>query len=352
MSRQKILTVLGARPNFVKASALSRYFSNSSIEEITIHTGQHFDYEMSQGFFDALNIEQPKYNLGIAGVSHGKMVGRIIEKVEEIILHEKPSSVLVYGDTDSTLGGAISAAKQNVPVIHVEAGLRSFNNLMPEEKNRRLTDHVSNLLFCPTSTAVQNLDHEGITKGVYQVGDIMYDTSLYAMKKMDIKQKCLDSFGLSDKKFIFLTLHRAENTNDKQHFLKLIQYVENHAKDQNIPVFFPIHPRTNKLINDLGITLPESFIQSGPQGYFETQALLSASHQVFTDSGGLQKEAYFHKVPCVTLRKETEWVETIEAGWNRLWDQESYLPRKAISDYGTGHSAEEIGKIIEKQKFF
>jgi UDP-GlcNAc3NAcA epimerase len=342
-----IQTIIGARPQFIKAAAFSRaLIKHLNIKETIVHTGQHFDANMSDIFFDELNIPKPKYSLNINNGSHGQMTGRMLEGIEAILQQDKPDAVLVYGDTNSTLAGALAATKLHIPVIHIEAGLRSFNRKMPEEINRILTDHVSQYLFCPTKTAVDNLHNEGIKNGVYHVGDIMYDATLYAMDyiktNFSVSQKLM---GLPSD-FAFMTMHRAESTESMQEFETMMHYALEFAKEHDFKIIFPVHPRTKPLVQKM--QLDDTFVILEPLSYFENQYCLSKARFVLTDSGGLQKETYFHRVPCITLRQETEWVETIECGWNRLWTVESYKPRKDITDYGDGDCAGEIIHILLK----
>lgn len=339
----QIFTVIGARPQFIKAAPVSRAIAEAGMSEVIAHTGQHFDALMSDVFFDELDIPKPGYNLEVNSLGHGAMTGRMLEKLEEAMLAEKPDLVLIYGDTNSTVAGAIAAAKLNIPVAHVEAGLRSFNRRMPEEVNRVVADHVSALLFCPTQTAVANLAAEGITKGVHAVGDVMYDTTLAAVKRAESRSTIIETMGLTPRGYAVATIHRAENTDDPERFARVVAWLEDAARQT--PVVMPVHPRTRKLLASRGLT-PAGLTLIDPIGYLDMARLLSQAAAVFTDSGGLQKEAYFHRVPCVTLRDETEWVETIEAGWNRLWTSDSYAPRRDIADYGDGHSATAIARLL------
>ncbi len=342
----KILTVVGARPQFIKAATVSRTIrSTKNHEEVMVHTGQHFDAEMSDVFFSELRIPQPKYSLDIHGGGHGRMTGRMLEAIEEVIDVERPEVALVYGDTNSTLAGALAATKLHVPVAHVEAGLRSFNREMPEEINRVLTDHMSEVLFCPTTTAQTNLDKEGITANVHNVGDVMYDASLFAVEKMGQRDSILERLGLTAKAYVLCTIHRAENTDDKRKFAALLKLLQKVASDHC--VVFPIHPRTRKAMENHGFS-PGPIRVIDPVGYLDMNELLAGASEVYTDSGGLQKEAYFHRSPCVTLRGETEWVETIQAGWNRLWTEDRYEKRREIEEYGDGSAAEKIVEILEQ----
>ncbi|NMB99971.1 MAG: UDP-N-acetylglucosamine 2-epimerase (non-hydrolyzing) [Thermoanaerobaculaceae bacterium] len=307
-----IVTIVGARPQFIKAVALSKALEKMRIKEIIIHTGQHYDYEMSQIFFDTLGLKEPKYHLEIGSLSHGAQTGRMVEKIEEVLLKEKPKGVIVYGDTNSTLAGALASVKLHIPVFHIEAGLRSFNRTMPEEINRVLTDHISTLLFAPSDSAVRNLKKEGLQKGVYRTGDIMLDTYLMFKKKFEEHSKAiLKKYELKEKQYGIVTIHREENTNDKDKFNSILKGLEAILKE-GMKLIFPVHPRIRNIVPDN----IEGLIITKPMSYLNTQALLSKSAVVLTDSGGIQKEAYFHKVPCVTLRNETEWVELNKKGVN------------------------------------
>ncbi len=341
----KLLTVVGARPQFIKVATVSRIIAQTpGISEKIIHTGQHFDANMSSIFFSELGIPEPTHNLEVMGGSHGAMTGRMMEKLETVMLAEKPDGVLIYGDTNSTLAGALVAVKLHIPLFHVEAGLRSFNRAMPEEINRIVSDQLSEQLFCPTRLSISNLQKEGITKGVHHVGDVMYDATLFASESARAQSDILDQIGVEDGDYLLCTLHRAENTDDEQRFRKVITFLEEAATDR--VMVFPVHPRTKQVMQKYGIT-PKGIKLIDPVGYFDIHRLLAGTVGVYTDSGGLQKEAYFHKAPCVTLRDETEWVETIESGWNRLWTSEDYrTSRLNITDYGEGESARKIFDIL------
>lgn len=341
----KILTVVGARPQFVKAAAVSRVIARrNGVKEVMVHTGQHFDANMSDVFFTELGIAPPRYALGLGGGHHGAMTGRMLEHVEGVLLDEAPDWMLIYGDTNSTLAGALAAAKLHVPVAHVEAGLRSFNRRMPEEINRVMADHVSALLFCPTRTAVHNLQAEGITSGVHHVGDVMYDVTLDARDRARARSGILAQLGVEAGKFVLATVHRAENTDNPERLSRVLEMLKAAAAD--MPVVLPLHPRTAKAVQAQGLTL-DGLTICDPVGYLDMTLLLDGCCRVMTDSGGVQKEAYFHRKACVTLRDETEWVETVEAGWNRLWTSEDYAtPRHDISDYGQGNSADRIVDLI------
>ena len=343
MSPLVILTVVGARPQFIKAAPISKALAAAGMKELLVHTGQHFDALMSDIFFEELDLLPPAYNLQINNLGHGAMTGRMLEKLEGVMIIEKPDVVLIYGDTNSTAAGALAAAKLHIPIVHVEAGLRSFNRRMPEEINRIVADHLSTLLLCPTQTAVTNLANEGITNGVHAVGDVMYDTTLAAIERAKTKSYILETLHLTQKSYAVGTLHRAENTDDPERFAAIISWLKEAA--QETPIVLAVHPRTRKLVLPLedklkGIRLVD------PLGYLDMTQLVHYAAAVYTDSGGLQKEAYFHRVPCVTLRDQTEWVETIEAGWNRLWTVPEYLPRRTIPDYGDGHAASKVAQIM------
>lgn len=340
----QVFTVLGARPQFIKAAAVSRAVAEAGMTEVIAHTGQHFDALMSDVFFDELGIPKPVYNLEINSLGHGAMTGRMLEKLEAAMLAERPKMVLVYGDTNSTVAGALAAAKLHIPVAHVEAGLRSFNRKMPEEINRVVTDHVSALLLCPTQVAVQNLAREGIVDGVHATGDVMFDTALAAVEQAKKHSTILGELKLAPQRYYVATIHRAENTDDAGRFSRVVAWLEDAAR--SLPIIMPVHPRTRKLLMQLD-RLPVGLTLIDPIGYLDMAWLVNQSAAVFTDSGGLQKEAYFHRVPCVTLREETEWVETLEAGWNRLWTTPDYMPRRDISDYGDGHSSRKIAGILK-----
>src|SRR5665647_799142 len=312
---QKIVTIVGARPQFVKAATLSRQFQLIGIEERMIHTGQHFDTNMSEVFFEEMEIPKPTYQLDIHGLTHGAMTGRMLEGIEEILLKERPDGVLVYGDTNSTLAGALAASKLHIPLIHVEAGLRSFNMAMPEEINRILTDRISNVLFCPTDTAVNNLKREGFRNMPIQIiknGDVMQDAAIYYAAKAEEKSNILNQIALPE--FVLATIHRQENTDSPENLQNIIAGLN--EINRQIPVVVPIHPRTRKILAKLNIA-PE-FKLIDPVGYFDMIMLLKSCELVITDSGGVQKEAFFFGKHCITLREQTEWIELIENGYNIL----------------------------------
>jgi UDP-GlcNAc3NAcA epimerase len=315
---KKIITIIGARPQFIKAAVVSREFLKSNIfQEILVHTGQHFDKNMSDIFFEEMEIPKPQYNLNINGLSHGAMTGQMLEGIEKICIEEKPDFLLVYGDTNSTIAGALAAKKLCIKVIHVEAGLRSYNMQMPEEINRILTDKISDILYCPTDTAVNNLKKEGIIDSnihVIQNGDVMQDAALYYASKSEEHSKVLAINKLVKDNYVLCTIHRQENTDDPNR-LKAIINALNKINNETI-VVVPLHPRTKKIIQQLKIEV--NFTILDPVGYFDMIELLKNCKIVMTDSGGLQKEAYFFNRFCITLRDETEWVELVENGYNRL----------------------------------
>ncbi|MCG3717592.1 UDP-N-acetylglucosamine 2-epimerase (non-hydrolyzing) [Aliarcobacter butzleri] len=309
----KILTILGARPQFIKAGSISREIAKyKEIEEIIVHTGQHYDANMSDIFFDEMQIPKPNYFLGIGGKSHGAMTGQMIEKIEEVVFKEKPDWILVYGDTNSTLAGAIVASKLHIKLAHIEAGLRSFNMKMPEEVNRILTDRVSNILFCPTDTAIQNLKNEGFQNlncKIVKSGDVMQDGAMF-YKNLAVKP----NIEIKNS-FILCTIHRAENTDNETRLKSIFEALEEIAKEKQ--VILPLHPRTKKILENLKLDINNLTIIE-PVGYLEMVWLIDNCDFVMTDSGGLQKEAYFFEKQCITLRDETEWVELVECGANTL----------------------------------
>jgi UDP-GlcNAc3NAcA epimerase len=353
--RKTVLTVVGARPQFVKAAVVSRAFAGLGVHEVIVHTGQHYDPSMSDVFFKELDIPKPARNLGIGSGPHGRQTGLMLQALEDAILEIEPSMVVIYGDTNSTLSAALAASKLHVPISHVEAGLRSFNMRMPEEVNRILADRVSTLLFCPTPTAVDNLTREGISEGVFEVGDVMYDAALfYADRTPDLSKTVARDYG--PKGFYLATLHRAENTDDPARMEAIFTALD--ILDR--PVVFPVHPRTRKRLADLGLAPQGAIRLVEPVGYLEMAALERAAAVVLTDSGGMQKEAYFHGVPCITLRDETEWVETVEAGWNILAGADAVTiaaatmlfrkrqPKGEIDAFGDGRAGEKIARIVKK----
>lgn len=355
----KTLTIVGARPQFVKAAALSREISErGNITDIIVHTGQHFDTNMSEVFFEEMEIPKPKHNLAINSLGHGAMTGRMLEEIEIIILEEKPDFVIVYGDTNSTLAGALAAKKLHIKVVHIESGLRSFNNKMPEEINRILTDRISDYLFCPTQTAVNNLDKEGFNNydcKVFNSGDIMLDTALFYSQKSVEKGK----FDLKTlpQKYILNTLHRAENTDDKNILSNIVNAL-NYVHENICPIVLALHPRTKAKLEEFKLNL--DVIKIKPVGYFDMINLIKNSELVMTDSGGLQKEAYFFEKPCLTLREQTEWIELTENKVNTLVgsDEEKIISetKKMLNSsiefskklYGNGSAAKKIVDFLIK----
>lgn len=346
---RRIVTIVGARPQFIKAFPLSRALRlHNGLDEILVHTGQHFNWNMSDIFFAELGIESPRYNLNIHGGAHGAMTGRMLGAIEEILLTERPAAILVYGDTNSTLAGALAAAKCNVPVVHVEAGLRSYNRGMPEEVNRIVVDHLSSLLLCPTSRAVENLHREGITTGVHQVGDLMVDAVNLAKPLAVQHSGILERLCLTERAYGVATFHRQENLASRSRMEGIVAYLLEEARSR--PLVIPLHPRTREALEKAGIAfVSDSITAIDPLGYLDMSQLIRSAAIVLTDSGGLQREAYFHRVPCVTLRDETEWVETVDCGWNRLWTTPHYRERHEIPDFENTQTAETIFRLLDRE---
>jgi UDP-GlcNAc3NAcA epimerase len=355
----KIVTVVGARPQFIKAAAVSRELSsraNQGVREILVHTGQHYDANMSAVFFEELMIPNPTYHLGIAGGRHGAMTGRMLEAVEEVLAKEKPDWVLVYGDTNSTLAATLAATKMHIRVAHVEAGLRSFNMRMPEEINRLLADRVSTLLFCPTKAAVLNLEREGVQRGIHLVGDVMFDVSLYYRGLARDKSDALNRHGVEDGRYVLATCHRAENTDDPLRLGSILKALASVGKD--IPVLLPLHPRTRAIIERNGLQAELSGVTVvEPLSFLDMVRLEQSAKVIVTDSGGVQKEAFFYGIPCVTMRDETEWVETVDSGWNTLVGahaehiisatRAARIPAPStLQPYGSGAAAKEIADLL------
>lgn len=337
----KILSIIGARPQFVKAAVFRKYCDENGVEEILLHTGQHYDPEMSTKIFEELDVRKPDISHRLTARSHGGMTGEILEHVEKTIIDTKPDFVNVYGDTNSTLAGALAASKLHVPVIHIEAGLRSFNKKMPEEINRILTDHVSDYLFCPTMDAVRNLNAENIIDGVHHVGDIMYDAVKVFADKFYLPNQIKLQQG---KKLAVMTVHRADTTSDAKLLQKVMSFCNSYSGEYQ--VIFPVHPNTRNKLKEFSISTGAISLVD-PLSYLSLQGLLRESALVLTDSGGLQKEAYFHRCQCITLRGETEWLETIESGWNKLWASSEYKPQRNISEYGNGDTMLKISRILD-----
>jgi UDP-N-acetylglucosamine 2-epimerase len=345
-----VLSVVGARPQFIKASAVSRELRLHCQEKL-VHTGQHYDHAMSGVFFEELGIPEPDYNLNIGSGAHGHQTGAMLAALEAVMLHEKPGWVLVYGDTNSTLAGALAAAKLHIPVVHVEAGLRSYNRTMPEEINRVLTDHCSEILFCPTQTAVENLTKEGITHHVFFVGDVMLDTLLTFLPRLD-HIEVLTRIGVTAKEYVLATVHRASNTDDADALSRVLDCLA--AVDAT--VIFPIHPRTAAAMTRFGLSFPINVKTIEPVNYQQMLVLERNARAVLTDSGGVQKEAYFLSTPCLTLRTETEWTETLATGWNQLVGLDPMKIKACLSLphpsndppplYGNGTAAKQIVEIL------
>jgi UDP-N-acetylglucosamine 2-epimerase (non-hydrolysing) len=349
----KILSIIGARPQFIKCAPLSRTLRKNH-QEILVHTGQHYDQNMSDVFFSELNIPKPDYNLGIGSASQGAQTGQMLIEIEKVIFKEKPDMVLIYGDTNSTIAGALAASKLHIPVAHVEAGLRSFDRTMPEEINRVLTDHISDLLFCPTETAVSNLKAEGITAGVHNVGDVMMDAVLYNSKIAENKSTILEDLNLKRGEYLLATVHRASNTDSRQNLTSII----NAFVDCGEQIVFPVHPRTAKYMKQYGLwdKANENLILTEPVGYLDMLTLTANAKKVLTDSGGLQKEACMLATSCITLRENTEWVGTVQAGWNVLVGADYGNIMESIADFqsnnakadifGDGNTSERICEIL------
>jgi UDP-N-acetylglucosamine 2-epimerase (non-hydrolysing) len=343
----KIASIIGARPNFIKCAPLSKEL-RKEFDEVIIHTGQHYDYEMNKIFFDELKIPEPDYHLGVGSSTHGEQTGEMLKKTEEVLIKEKPDLVLVFGDTNSTLAGALAASKLHIKIGHIEAGLRSFDKRMPEEINRILTDHCSDLLFCPTETAVKILGTEGIENGVYLTGDVMVDALQENIKIAEQKSNVLDLLSLKQKEYYLATIHRPENTDD---FEKLKSIVYAFCEIKNL--VFPCHPRTEKLLKQFGLwdmlTKKVKVIKS--VGYLDMLMLEKNAKKILTDSGGIQKEAYILKVPCITLRENTEWVETVEDGWNVLVGADKEKIVKKANDFEPkGEQRDVFGSVDASKK--
>ena len=362
----KIVTVIGARPQLIKAAmiskAIDRYNAENKenkIKEWILHTGQHYDKNMNEVFLNELGMKKPHWQLNCGEIAgHTKMLAEMLLGIEKALIESRPDFVMVYGDTNSTLAGAIAASQLNIPLIHVEAGLRSFNMNMPEEKNRVITDRLSSLLFCPTYTAVKNLANENIREGIFYVGDVMYDAVLYYGEIAEKKSKILSRYRMYGLDYYLCTVHRAENTDNPERLTQIILALVEMASEEH-PVIFPVHPRTKVYIDNYNLnstfaTNP-SVILTEPVDYLDMIMLEKNAKMILTDSGGIQKEAYFHRVPCVTLREETEWVETVNAGWNQIagCKTEKILEcvnhtseRAEIKEYGDGKAAEKIINAI------
>ncbi len=355
----KVLTIVGARPQFIKAAMVSRELrKHDDMSEILIHTGQHYDINMSDVFFEELEIPKPDYNLGIGSATQGAQTGRMLEALEDVLIKERPDCVIVYGDTNSTLAGALAAAKLHISVAHVEAGLRSFNRKMPEEINRIVADHVSDLLLAPTETAVENLMREGFERNkVCLVGDVMYDAALFYARMAELSSLILERLNLVRKEYVLATVHRAENTDNASRLRSIFEALRTIAYE--MPVVVPMHPRTRAPLEAEGLleTIVQCIQVIEPIGYLDMVMLERNAALIVTDSGGVQKEAFFHRVPCVTVRDETEWVELVDIGWNKVVSPTSSSPivnviRGALlkydgldaSPYGDGAAS---GKVVQ-----
>lgn len=360
----KMVSIVGARPQFIKAAIVSRALRlRASINEILVHTGQHYDENMSAVFFRELHIPQVDHNLGVGSGSHGLQTGRMLEAIERVLLAERPDCVLVYGDTNSTLAGALASVKLHVPVAHVEAGLRSYNRQMPEEINRVLADHASDVLFAPTERALLNLRHEGIDdRRIHLVGDVMYDAALFYATLAETRSALLTGLGLSPRQYVLATVHRAENTDNPKRLRSIFTGLS--AIADELPVVVPLHPRTRAALEQelLLAEIAERVRFLDPLGYLDMVVLEKNARLIATDSGGVQKEAFFYKVPCVTMRDETEWVELVELAWNRVVAPSSpaavtsalHLALEAVpaiwqSPYGDGHAADSIVDILLRE---
>ena len=348
-----IVSIVGARPQFIKCAPVSKEMRKNN-HEILVHTGQHYDYELSKVFFDQLGIPKPSYSLGVGSASHGKQTGMMLLEIEKVLLKEKPDFVLVYGDTNSTLAGALAAVKLHITIGHVESGLRSFDRTMPEEINRVLTDHASDLLFVPTKTAIKNLKNEGISKNVFLVGDVMYDV-LKQNIAIAARSQILEILAIKPKDYLLATIHRPSNTDN----LKNLSQILEAFSSVNKQIIFPVHPRTEHLIKKHGLQkkIGKNIKIMKSASYFDFLWLEKNANKILTDSGGIQKESYLLKVPCITLRDNTEWVETIEDGWNVLVGKNKEKILDAIHNFnptgkqrdlfGTGDASTKIVKIIE-----
>lgn len=379
----KIANIIGARPQFIKyfpvAEAIKNHNKNSgnAFYDILIHTGQHYDYKMSKIFFDEFGIKQPDFHLGVGSETHGKQTGQIIQKVEDVLIKEKPDIVVVYGDTNSTLGGALASSKLHTPIAHIEAGLRSYNKRMPEEINRVLTDHVSTFLFCPSKTSAENLVSEGFKnvlnggalipenhssthqtftlngdgRVIINVGDVMYDVLLHSIDIAERRSRILEKLMLAPRDYCLFTLHRAENTDRAERLAEIVAFVNDVSNGKT--VVFPMHPRAKKACDSCGIKLGDNIRVIEPIGYFDMLLLLKNSSLLLTDSGGMQKESYWLKVPCITLRDETEWTETVESGWNILYKNYRGVHRPSDVNsayYGDGKAAGRIISVLGRYK--
>jgi UDP-GlcNAc3NAcA epimerase len=367
----KLVTIIGARPQIIKAAAVSRAIAEHNekhadhpVTETIIHTGQHYNENMSKVFFDELDIPEPDYNLGVGSGSHGEQTGKMLQEIESTLIKERPDCCLVYGDTNSTLAGALAAAKLHICVAHVEAGLRSFNRKMPEEINRVMTDHISDLLFCPTKKSIENLSKEGILTGIHQVGDVMFDCiCFYAKRATAIEKETLKILSIRPKSYYLATVHRAENTDDSMRLANIFEALDVIAT-ADCPVVLPLHPRTAKYTQKHGLKFANGVRAIQPVSYLEMMVLENNARLILTDSGGVQKESYWFNVPCITLRDETEWTETVDSGWNILAGADKYRIIDGVRDghrklntnqeslYGNGDAAKQICRILQEVKSY
>lgn len=358
MKEMKIVTILGARPQFIKAAPVGWALREAGHTEFLLHTGQHYDDNMSRVFFEELDIKAPDINLGVGSGSHGRQTAQMLRGIEEVLQTEKPDWVVVFGDTNSTLAGALAAIKLHIPVAHVEAGLRSFNRMMPEEHNRVLTDHCSDLLCCPTVTSLENLRKEGITKGVHLVGDTMYDAVLHFGEILPERSPIMERLHLDPQGYLLATLHRPSNVDNEDNLCEILEAFLEIGE----PIIFPVHPRTRKRIEKLNTSFKKALSSSqlkiiDPVGYLDMLMLEKNASVIITDSGGIQKEAYFFAVPCVTTRNETEWVETVAGGWNAVVGTDRSLivaealnkkrQRSQENFYGDGDAAKKILQALQ-----
>ncbi len=350
----KIATIIGARPQFVKAAVISKALSHAGHEEILVNTGQHYDENMARIFFEEMGIPKPDYDLGVGSGTHASQTAGALVGIEEILLKEKPDYIIVFGDTNATVAGALAAAKLHIKIAHIEAGLRSYNRAMPEEINRIVTDVLSDLLFVPTQVASDNLSKEGITSGIHIVGDVMVDSLMTYTEVAEQKSRILDDLNLEKEKFLLMTIHRPSNADHDDRLLSILKEVSN----INLPVIFPVHPRSRARVEKLISQTSGDIRIIEPVGYLDMMLLEKYSKVIITDSGGVQKEAYLHMTPCLTVRGETEWVETVEDGWNYLVGNQlkkiSQLaydfpePKRWKHHYGDGHASDKVVQLLEK----
>jgi len=347
--KHKVITIIGARPQFIKASVVSAKLAESSvISEMIVHTGQHYDDNMSTIFFKDLDIPAPRYNLGVHKATHSAQVGEMMISLEEILLHEKPALVLLYGDTNSTLAGALSAVKLKIPIAHIEGGLRCGTNTT-EEVNRRLVDHAANIHFCPTKASIENLKKENIKQNIYHVGDVMYTVFRKYESKLD-HGKILDKYGIGLDEFIYVTIHRAENTDNPERMAQIVKYLNDGPEGKQCDIIFPMHPRTHKCLQDLKLRLGSHVRVIQPISYFDSVSLTTCADFVITDSGGIQREAFYARTPCIILRDETEWYDFVRAGWAARWKRDDWRTRLSTNplDCMKNNTIGNITRTLEK----